>query len=98
MQTDDRRTSSGGKNRTWLVAVLVVVAVIAIGITLFFTLGGEADVDVDGGDVDIQPPAADVDVNAPDIDVDTPDIDVDPGGVDVDPAEEPEAEAGNDPN
>jgi len=71
----------------WLLAALAVLALVVIG---FFALGGDADVDIDGGNIDIDVPEVDVDVDAPDIDVELPDVDVDPGSVDI---EDGDAEA-----
>ena len=98
-RTDQRVGAEPGEHgrRRWMWVAVGLLVLAGLAVILFFALGGEADVDVDGGDVDITPPAVDADVNAPDIDVEAPDIDVDPGGVDVDPADQPDAEAGNDP-
>jgi hypothetical protein len=92
-----RRDQPGGGRHPWI-ALAVVVAVAVLVVAGFFLLGGEADVDVDGGQVDVTPPAADVDVNPPDVDVEAPDISVDPGGLDVDEAPPADAEAGDDAN
>ncbi|HSL56246.1 MAG TPA: hypothetical protein VK866_00225 [Acidimicrobiales bacterium] len=53
----------------WIIAT--IVALIALGIAVFFLLGGEADVDVDPGDVNVE--------ETPDVDVD-----IDPSGIDDD--------------
>jgi hypothetical protein len=100
---ETRRTSHDhdpDRRRTGLWILIGVLVVAAIAAILFFALGGDADVDTQGGDVDIEAPETDVDVDAPDIDAEAPDVelpevdieggDVDPGDVDV---EEGDAEA-----
>lgn len=62
----------------WLLAL---VAAAAVAVVLFFVLGGDADVDVDGGDVDVQTPNVDTDVDAPNVDAD---VDVNEGDADAD--------------
>jgi hypothetical protein len=88
------------KRRTGLGILIAVLVAGAIAVLLFFALGGDADVDTEGGDIDVEAPETDVDVDAPDIDAEAPDVelpevdieggDVDPGDVDV---QEGDAEA-----
>lgn len=80
--------SSGSKWWIWLLAALVIAALVVIG---FFALGGDVDADQEGElDVNVETPETDVDVEGPDIDAEAPDVDVDPGSLDV---EEGDAEA-----
>lgn len=83
MGRNDAVTGPGTRRRRggplkWLLALLVIAA-LAIG--GFFLLGGDVDVDTDGGN--IEAPSVDVDVDSPDVSVNTPNVDVDPGSVDV---------------
>lgn len=79
---------SGSKWWMWLLAALVIAALVVIG---FFALGGDVDADQEGElDVNVETPETDVDVDGPDIDAEAPDVDVDPGSIDV---EEGDAEA-----
>lgn len=80
--------SSGSKWWIWLLAALVIAALVLIG---FFALGGDVDADQEGElDVNVETPETDVDVEGPDVDAEAPDVDVDPGSLDV---EEGDAEA-----
>ncbi len=72
----------GGSKFPWLLAIVAIAALVIAG---FFLLGGDADVDVDGGDIDVDAPSLDADVDAPDIDVETPETDIELPSVDVDP-------------
>ena len=63
-------------------ALLALVDIAALAVGGFFLLGGDVDVDTDGGNIDA--PSVDVDVDSRDVSVNTPNIDVDPGSVDVD--------------
>ncbi len=76
---DDPRDDRGSK-AGWLLAGLALLAIVVIG---FFALGGDADVDVEGGDVDIEAPSIDADVDAPSIDVDVPETDIELPTIDV---------------
>ncbi len=62
----------------WLIALL---ALIAIGIALFFLLGGDVDVESEGR-FDVEVPEVDADVAPPDVDLEggeLPEVDVEPG-------------------
>ncbi len=84
------RTNTRPQNGNGGKIALAVAAIGAMIIAAFFLLGGDADVDVDGGDIDVEAPTADADIDAPDIDVDPGSVDIDPGSVDI---EEGDAEA-----
>jgi hypothetical protein len=72
----ERRSPAG-------IIIGIVLAVLIIGVILFFVLGGDVDVDTEG----------DLEIPETDIDIDPPDIDTTDGGIEVTPGDA-EADAG----
>lgn len=80
----DRRPYGPDRKRSPWGWLLAIVAAVAVAVVLFFALGGDADVDVDGGDIDVQTPDVDTDIDAPNVDAD---VDINEGDADADAGE-----------